>query len=141
MTHVSNYEVRGDDQVVEVDSIRIARDISQCVNDNIWDRILPVVEKSPTHIQYNVIPNDVLRYEDLFDMEETEKLGILLTNKDSTLGKNILDRVQQAMVYRGELTAEETHLILTDMDELDLLEGISLRKINIECITEILSII
>ena len=143
MSHQPNYTVgyTNEETQIDVDSLQVARSISNCINDGEWAEKLYLVPKSPTYIQYNTVPDDVLKYEDLFDMELTDRLGVLLTNEESTLGQTIQDRVRVALTYQGELTPEETHIILSDMDELELLEGISLRKINIERITEILTTI
>ena len=80
---------------------------------------------SGAYIEYNVVPSDVIRHEDLFDDQVTQSLIDLLT---TGFNERVDLAVSASFIDEGDLSLESVYMMLVDMDSRDELLGISYNK-------------
>ena len=86
-------------------------------------------DMSPHHIQYSAVTPDVLRWEDLFDQRATQQVIDLLTHKQS-LAARVMDLSAGVMTGTTELNDIEVARFIGELEDLDMLEGCSTRRLD-----------
>ena len=127
---------KGIDEPYPFQDIRPARSTSQYLNDEVWKRTPKA--QTPTYIQYMGVPDDVIKFEELFDGHVTERLCKLLSNETSTLGRATIESLRDGYIIDGEMTSHRVVKMLYDFEERGYLEGLSLRRVNMQAVRDFL---
>lgn len=88
-------------------------------------------KKEGSHLQYNCVTPDVLRYEDLFDTELTDRV-VKIIDGNPGLKEILVDKATEAHIEDGELRLSVVYGLLEEHEVY--LAGASLRKLCINTI-------